>query len=50
MRWVRCVARMVDTIQALIDLAEIPEANAPLRGNMRRWNDNINMDLNEMIC
>ena len=47
-RWAERVARIKDKKKARKTLPGMPEAKIQLGGKMRRSDDNINIDLNEM--
>ena len=50
MRWVKLVARMGERRGVYRVLVGRPEGKRPLGTSKRRWEDNINMDLQEVEC
>ena len=50
MRWEGNVARMGERKGVYRVLVGKPEGKRPLRRPRRRWEDNIKMDLQEMVC
>ena len=50
MRWVRHVARMGETRGVYRVLVGKPEGKRPFGRPRRRWEDNIEMDLQEVGC
>ena len=50
LRWAGHVARMELCRNANRVLVGIPEGTRPLRRPLRRWEDNIKMDLRELGC
>ena len=50
MRWAGNVARMVEEREVYMVLLGKPEGRRPLGRPMRRWVDNIRMDLQEVGC
>jgi hypothetical protein len=50
MRWERHVACMEERRGVYRVLVRKPEGKRPLGGPMYRWEDNFNMDLQEMGC
>jgi len=50
MRWVGHVARMRESRGVYMVLVGKPEGKRPLGRPRRRWEDNITMDFQEMVC
>jgi len=50
MKWVRHVARMGEKRGVYMVLVGKPERKRPLGRSRRRWEDNINTDLQEVGC
>jgi hypothetical protein len=50
MRWARHVVLMGDRRGVYRVLVGKPEGKGPLRRPRRKWDDNIKMDLQEVIC
>ena len=50
LRWAGHVARMEQLRDAYRVLVGKPESKRPLGRPIRRWEDNINMDLREVDC
>ena len=50
MRWTGNVARMGEDRRVYMVLLEKPEGRRPLGRSMRRWVDNIRIDLQEVEC
>jgi len=50
MRWVRHVARMAERIGVFLVLVLKPKRKRPIGRPRCRWEDNIKMDLQEVVC
>ena len=50
MRWAKHAARMGESRGMYMVLVGKPEGKRPLGRPMRRWEDNIKMDLQEVGC
>ena len=50
MRWAGHVARMLERRGVYWVLVGKPEGKRPLRRTRRRWEDNIKMDLQGVVC